>query len=125
MALRLCLSLQGARKIACSPPIGIVGDGNFFGEGSLAGQIRRTGSAAALTSCELLRVEKKAMMAALHREHAFSEMFVAYLLARNIRYEEDRSINCFIPGRRDWPASFCCWLVSARSARVRGAKDQL
>src|SRR5579862_4687746 len=49
--------------------IGIVGEGNFFGEGSLAGQIRRMGSAAALTACELLRVEKKAMMSALHREH--------------------------------------------------------
>jgi len=69
--------------------IGIVGEGNFFGEGSLAGQIRRMGSAAALTSCELLRVDKKAMMAVLHREHAFSDMFVTYLLARNIRYEED------------------------------------
>jgi CRP/FNR family transcriptional regulator, cyclic AMP receptor protein len=69
--------------------IGIVSDGNFFGEGSLAGQLRRMGSAAAMTDCELLRIEKKAMMAALHREHAFSDMFVAYLLARNIRYEED------------------------------------
>ena len=69
--------------------IGIVGEGNFFGEGSLAGQIRRMGSAAALTACELLRVEKKAMMSALHREHAFSDLFVSYLLARNIRYEED------------------------------------
>jgi len=69
--------------------IGIVGEGTFFGEGSLAGQIRRMGSAAALTACELLRVDKKAMMAALHREHAFSDLFVTYLLARNIRYEED------------------------------------
>jgi CRP/FNR family transcriptional regulator, cyclic AMP receptor protein len=69
--------------------IGIVGEGNFFGEGALAGQLRRMGSAAALTACELLRVEKKAMMSALHREHAFSDLFVAYLLARNIRYEED------------------------------------
>ena len=69
--------------------IGIVGEGNFFGEGSLAGQIRRIGSAAAITACDLLGVEKKAMMTALHREHAFSDLFVAYLLARNIRYEED------------------------------------
>ena len=69
--------------------IAIVGEGNFFGEGSLAGQVRRMGSAAAMTPCELLRVDKKAMMEALHREHAFSDMFVAYLLARNIRYEED------------------------------------
>ena len=47
------------------------------------------GSAAAMTDCELLRVDKKAMMNAVHGEHAFSDMFVAYLLARNIRYEED------------------------------------
>ena len=69
--------------------IGIVNEGNFFGEGSLAGQLLRMGSAAAMTDCELLRVDKKAMMEALHRERAFSDMFVAYLLARNIRYEED------------------------------------
>lgn len=69
--------------------IGILGEGNFFGEGTLAGQLLRMGSAAALTDCELLRVEKKAMLGALHREHTFSDLFVAYLLARNIRYEED------------------------------------
>ena len=69
--------------------IGIVSEGNFFGEGSLAGQRLRMGSAAAMTDCELLRVEKQSMMDALHREHALSDVFVAYLLARNIRYEED------------------------------------
>jgi CRP/FNR family cyclic AMP-dependent transcriptional regulator len=69
--------------------IGILNERSFFGEGALAGQIVRMGSAAAMTDCELLRVDKKAMMDALHREHAFSDMFVAYLLARNIRYEED------------------------------------
>jgi CRP/FNR family cyclic AMP-dependent transcriptional regulator len=69
--------------------IGILTDGSFFGEGALAGQLLRMGSASALTACELLRVEKKAMMTVLHREHALSDLFVAYLLARNIRYEED------------------------------------
>jgi CRP/FNR family cyclic AMP-dependent transcriptional regulator len=69
--------------------IGIVSEGNFFGEGALAGQLVRMGSAVALTDCQLLRIEKKSMQAALHREHAFSDMFVAYLLARNIRYEAD------------------------------------
>jgi CRP/FNR family cyclic AMP-dependent transcriptional regulator len=62
---------------------------NFFGEGALAGQLLRMGSAAAMTDCEILRVEKNAMIEALRREPALSEMFVAYLLARNIRYEED------------------------------------
>jgi CRP/FNR family transcriptional regulator, cyclic AMP receptor protein len=69
--------------------IAILDEGNFFGEGALAGQVRRMGSAAAMTACEVLHVDKKAMMEALHREHAFSDMFVAYLLSRNIRYEKD------------------------------------
>jgi CRP/FNR family cyclic AMP-dependent transcriptional regulator len=69
--------------------IAIVSAANFFGEGALAGQLLRMGSAAAMTDCELLRIEKKAMMDALHRENSLSDMFVAYLLARNIRYEED------------------------------------
>jgi CRP/FNR family cyclic AMP-dependent transcriptional regulator len=66
-----------------------VSAGDFFGEGILAGQPLRMGSAIAMTACKLLRIDKKAMMFALHREHALSEMFVAYLLTRNIRYEED------------------------------------
>jgi CRP/FNR family cyclic AMP-dependent transcriptional regulator len=69
--------------------IGILNPGDFFGEGGLAGQPLRMGSAAALTDCELMRIDKKAMMLALHREHALSDMFVAYLLGRNIRYEAD------------------------------------
>ena len=76
-------------KVGKEATIGILSEGNFFGEGSLAGQALRMGSAAAMTDCELLRIEKKAMMEALHREHTFSDMFMAYLLARNIRYEED------------------------------------
>ena len=69
--------------------LGILSDGDFFGEGGLAGQSLRMGSATVMTDCELLRIDKKAMMLALHREHTFSDLFVAYLLARNIRYEED------------------------------------
>ena len=47
------------------------------------------GSATAMTDCAVLRIDKKAMVDALHREHEFSDLFVAYLLARNVRYEED------------------------------------
>jgi CRP-like cAMP-binding protein len=47
------------------------------------------GSAAAMTDCAVMRIDKKAMVDALHREHEFSDLFVAYLLARNVRYEED------------------------------------
>src|SRR5258708_468858 len=76
-------------KIGREATLGILGAGDFFGEGGLAGQPLRMGSATAMTDCELLQIDKKAMMLALHREHAFSDLFVAYLLARNIRYEED------------------------------------
>jgi CRP-like cAMP-binding protein len=69
--------------------LGLLSAGDFFGEGGLGGQPLRMGSANAMTGCELLRIDKKAMMLALHREHTFSDLFVAYLLARNIRYEED------------------------------------
>ena len=76
-------------KIGKQATIAMLSEGSFFGEGSLAGQALRIGSAAAMTDCQLLRIEKRAMMDALHREHTLSDMFVAYLLARNIRYEED------------------------------------
>jgi CRP/FNR family cyclic AMP-dependent transcriptional regulator len=69
--------------------IGLLTEGVFFGEGSLAGQPLRMGSATAVTDCTVLRIEKQSMMHSLHREHALSDLFVAYLLARNIRYEED------------------------------------
>ena len=83
------IRLTVVSKIGKEATLGILGEGQFFGEGSLAGQALRMGSATAMTNCELLRIDKKAMMLALHREHAFSDLFVAYLLARNIRYEED------------------------------------
>jgi CRP-like cAMP-binding protein len=76
-------------KVGKEATLGILSQGDFFGEGVLAGQHLRMGSASAMTDCELLRIDKKAMMLALHREHTFSDLFVAYLLARNIRYEED------------------------------------
>jgi len=69
--------------------LGVLGEGSFFGEGGLAGQALRMGSASAMTDCTILRIDKKSMIAALHRQQAFSDLFVSHLLARNIRYEED------------------------------------
>ncbi len=69
--------------------IGILSQGDFFGEGCLAGQPLRMCSATAMADCSVMRIDKKSMIEVLHREHAFSDMFVAYLLTRNIRYEED------------------------------------
>jgi CRP/FNR family transcriptional regulator, cyclic AMP receptor protein len=76
-------------KIGKEATLGILTEGAFFGEGGLAGQPLRMGSATAMADCQLLRIDKKAMMLALHREHTLSDLFVAYLLTRNIRYEED------------------------------------
>src|SRR5579871_4005131 len=69
--------------------IGILNEGDFLGEGALSGQALRMFSATAMTDCSVMRIEKKAMMEVLHREHALSDMFVAYLLTRNVRHEED------------------------------------
>ena len=69
--------------------IGILNEGDFFGEGCLSGQRLRMCSATAMTDCSVMRIDKKSMMEVIHREHSFSDMFAAYLLARNIRYEED------------------------------------
>jgi CRP/FNR family transcriptional regulator, cyclic AMP receptor protein len=69
--------------------LGILNDGDFIGEGCLTGQTRRLFSATAMTDCTVMRINKKSMMDVLHREQTFSDTFVAYLLTRNIRYEED------------------------------------
>jgi CRP-like cAMP-binding protein len=69
--------------------LGILSEGEFFGEGSMAGQPLRVGSATAMTDCVLMRIDKKTMMLALQQEQTLSEMFTAHLLGRNIRFEED------------------------------------
>jgi len=83
------VKLAVVSKTGKEATIGILSERSFFGEGSLAGQALRMGTATAMTDCSVMRIEKKAMMDALHREQTLSDMFVAYLLARNIRYEED------------------------------------
>jgi CRP-like cAMP-binding protein len=61
----------------------------FFGEGCLGGQERRIATAAAMVECEIMRLEKEAIVRVLHDEPAFSAMFIAHLLARTIRVESD------------------------------------
>jgi CRP/FNR family cyclic AMP-dependent transcriptional regulator len=83
------VKLTVVSKTGREATIGMLTNGDFFGEGALAGQGLRMGSASALSDCEILRIDKQVMMSALHREHTFSDLFVSYLLARNVRYEED------------------------------------
>ena len=78
------VSKQGKQAI-----VALLDSGNFFGEGCLAGQPRRMASAAAASDSVLLSVEKKAIMRLVQEQPEFSALFVSYLLARNIRYEED------------------------------------
>src|ERR1700726_345549 len=83
------VKLTVVSQIGKEATIGILNEGAFFGEGCLTGQPLRLCSATAMTDCSVMKIDKKSMNEVLHGEHAFSDMFVAYLLARNIRYEED------------------------------------
>jgi CRP-like cAMP-binding protein len=69
--------------------IAMLGIGNFLGEGCLAGRPLYLGTATAMSECSVVRLEKSSMIRLLHEEPAFSELFVSYLLSRNIRIEED------------------------------------
>jgi len=78
------LSQQGKQAV-----IAILGPGNFFGEGCLAGQPLRMSTATAMTDSTIVPLPKQAMIRALHADSVFAETFTTYLLSRNIRFEED------------------------------------
>jgi len=78
------ISHQGKEAIVAT-----LSAGDFLGEGCLAGQPLRMSTATTVTDCSLFRIEKLLMLRMLHEKHAISELFVAHLLARNIRYEAD------------------------------------
>ncbi|HTY64349.1 MAG TPA: Crp/Fnr family transcriptional regulator [Acidobacteriota bacterium] len=80
----LVMSRQGKEAI-----VAILGPGEFFGEGCLAGQPSRMATAVAMTDCTLDRIDKSLMARILHEQHDVSELFVKHLLSRNIRYEAD------------------------------------
>jgi len=86
---------EGTVKLSVKPPVGkeaildVLSDGDFVGKDSVAGQPSRTASASAMTDCTLLRIEKKAMLLALTRHVKLANLFWAYVLARNIRYQQD------------------------------------
>jgi CRP-like cAMP-binding protein len=69
--------------------VAVLGPGDFFGEGCLAGQTVRIGTATAITPTALLVIEKNEMIRVLHAEHEFSDRFISYMLTRNIRIEAD------------------------------------
>ncbi len=78
------LSARGKEAV-----VAILGSGDFFGEGGLAGQPLRMATATSMTECSILRIKKETMIRMLHDEREFSELFMSYLLSRNTRIEED------------------------------------
>ena len=78
------ISQQGKEAV-----VAILGPGDFFGEGCLNGHALRVATTSAMKECVVTRIEKASMIAALHNEPEFSAVFIAYLLARNSRVEED------------------------------------
>ena len=77
--------------------LSMLSEGEFFGDGGLAGQPLRLDSATAMSDCELLQIDKKAMKLALQRDGTLSDLYVAYLLARNLRYHEALVDQLFDP----------------------------
>ena len=83
------IKLSVVNEVGKEAIFAILGPGDFFGEGCLAAQNVRMGTATAITPTTLLVIEKNEMIRVLHAEHAFSDRFVSYMLSRNIRIEED------------------------------------
>ena len=78
------ISKQGKEAV-----IALLTEGDFFGEGCLAGQPIRMATAVAMSTCSIMKLEKAEVVRVLHEEPSFSEVFVAHLLSRNIKIEED------------------------------------
>jgi CRP/FNR family cyclic AMP-dependent transcriptional regulator len=83
------LKLTVVNEVGKEAVVAILGPGDFFGEGCLAGQSVRMGTATAITPSTVLVIEKSAMFKVLHEQHALSDRFIKFMLARNIRIEED------------------------------------
>ena len=75
--------------------VAILRDGDFFGEGCLAGQKVRLTTAVAISECSVMKLEKAVVLRLLHEEPSFSELFLAHLLSRSIRLEEDLVAHLF------------------------------
>jgi CRP/FNR family transcriptional regulator, cyclic AMP receptor protein len=83
------IKLSVLSKTGKEAVVAMLGPGDFFGEGCLAGQEVRMGSATAVTPSAILRIDKGHMAQLLHKQHAMSDRFISHILTRNIRIEED------------------------------------
>jgi CRP/FNR family transcriptional regulator, cyclic AMP receptor protein len=83
------VKLSAKSRTGREATLGILSGKDFVGEDGIAGQPLRMVSATAMTDCDLLRIDQKVMVLSLHQEQSLLELFVAYLMGRNIRYKED------------------------------------
>lgn len=83
------VKLAVVNEVGKEAVVAILGPGDFFGEGCLAGQSVRMGTATAITSSAALVIDKSQMLKVLHEQHGLSDRFITFMLARNIRIEED------------------------------------
>jgi CRP/FNR family cyclic AMP-dependent transcriptional regulator len=83
------VKLTVVNEVGKEAVVAVLGPGDFFGEGCLAGQPIRMGTATAVTPATVLVIEKSEMFKVLHAEHGLSDLFIKFMLARNIRIEAD------------------------------------
>src|SRR5438132_3925530 len=83
------VKLSVVNEVGKEAVVAILGPGDFFGEGCLAGQSVRMGTATAITPSVIFVVGKKKMVRLLHQQHAMSDRFISHMLSRNVRIEED------------------------------------
>ncbi len=103
------VSQQGKEAV-----IAILEQGAFFGESCLAGHTVRTATATAVEDSTILRIDKEAMLHVLHKEHAFAELFMTYLLAHTILSKRIWWISSLTPAKSGSRACCCCWPISAK-----------
>jgi CRP/FNR family transcriptional regulator, cyclic AMP receptor protein len=102
--------------------VAVLGTGDFFGEGALAGQPVRLATASAMTASRILVVPKRQMIRLLHQQHALSDRFIAHMLARNARLEEDLVDQLFNASEKRLARTL---LLLARYGKPRGRRRVL
>jgi len=109
--------------------VAMFGPGDFFGEGCMAGQTLRMGTTTAATPSTLLVIQKEELLRVLHAEHELSDHFISYMLAHNIRVEEDLIDQLFnssekrlartLPAFVVWPSLLVCPAFPALPPQAR------
>ena len=108
-AKKTVVSEQGKEAV-----VALMDAGDFFGEGCLTGEALRLSTVSALTKCVISRISKADITRVIHEEPAFAELFIAHLLARNSRVEEDLVDQLFNSSEKRLARTLLCWRILAR-----------